>query len=287
MTTTDGVASGAVWFLRYFIVIQLATGTVGLFVVDPDGKGDSVETGTGAESTTSTTTGGKATTTTTTGKSKDGAAPATTAAAPATTATTAAPKATTTSTTRPAGPVLKPAAAGKYDYRVTSTDSDGENDTGTGSYTLSAAREVDGEIRQTEVDTTEGTTTTTSYAWRSDGFYVRSVEEDGSGCNFEPDIMVIASPPTVGRQWRVDTSCTSDGETVTVTGTSRIARTERITVAGRQLDVHVVESTARFEDFEFRGAQYISVERGLIVRDDTTYDDGSREVIELLNVDPK
>ena len=275
------------WFLHYVVVIQLAVGTIGLFVVDP-ADGDSVETGAGA--TTTTTAAGKATTTTAKSKSKSKGTVTTGATGEtgtSTTTTTTPVKATTASTAGPGGQALRPAAAGKYDYRITNTDADGESDTSTGRYTISAAREVDGELRQTEVDDEDGTTITNNYAWRSDGLYLRSFDGDDSGCDFEPDIKLVASPPTVGRQWSIDASCTAEGQTVSLQGTSRISRTDRITVAGTQLDVHVIDTTATGGGSEFRAVTFFSVQRGLTVRDETTLEDGSREVTELLNIDPK
>src|SRR5687768_7356181 len=59
------------------------------------------------------------------------------------TATTA-----TTATTQPAGQTLKPAKAGEYNFRKRFTGENGSFES-TGTYTLNAAREDEGEIRQT------------------------------------------------------------------------------------------------------------------------------------------
>lgn len=259
-------------FLRFLIVAQLAAASVAAFTVDEDDKGASVAT----DATTTTTAGGAKTTTTAKG------------AATTTTSTTAKSAATTTPTTaKPAGPVLKPAAAGQYDYRIQYIDDEDTEET-TGGFSRGNAREVEGEIRQTELEVDGETTTTTSYAWRADGLYLRSSTEDGATCNIEPDLLLAPSPLTVGREWRIDSSCTTEGETLRVQGTSRVARTERITVAGQSIEVHVIETEAMVDEGgSFRSKEYFSLAHGLVVRDDTTYDDGTREVTELLNVVPK
>ncbi|MDQ3758126.1 MAG: hypothetical protein M3394_09795, partial [Actinomycetota bacterium] len=176
--------------------------------------------------------------------------------------------------------------AGTYEYRSTYTDDEG-SETGTGRFTLESAKQQDGETRQTEVDVEDDVTTTTGYAWRSDGLYIRTITNDGATCDFEPDIMAVPSPPTAGRTWRTDTACTEEGETIRLTGTSRTVRTERMAVGGRQVEVVVIETTLSAEGTEFSGKQFFAPAHGIVVRDETTHDDGSSEVREVLNVDPK
>lgn len=267
-------------FLWIVVVAQLAVGIVGLATVDPDD--DAARIDTTASTTTTTAAGagsaGPATTT------KPGR-PTTTGAQPT---TTAGPTTTATAAAQPAGKSLTPARAGVYEYRNRYTDDEGTEET-KGRYSYSAAREEGGEVRQTVTEVEDEVTTTLSFAWRADGLYLRAANEDGEGCNMEPDVLLVPSALTIGRQWKIDSSCTVAGEPIRLQATSRLARTERITVAGRQVDTYVIE-TKIAEDEENEGLtslQFFSPERGLVVRDDTTYDDGTTETEELLNLDPK
>lgn len=278
------------WVLHYVVVIQVAVGLLGLLVIEPEGTSESVSTGDTTTTTvaapTSTAPGTPKTTTTIAGAKETTTTSTTAAPTRTTTRTTAATGPSTTTTTRPASQGLTPAKAGSYDYRTTYTDAE-DSETTTGNFSLGTAKEQDGEVRQVELDDDGETTTTTSYAWRADGLWIRTITSDGSTCNFEPDLLLVPSPPTVGRSWRIDTSCTEDGETISLTGTSRTARNDRIAVAGRQVDVVVIETTVNTDEGDITGRLFFSVAHGLVVRDETTYDDGSSEVRELLNVDPK
>lgn len=255
---TGSLLSATVGFLRFLVVVQLLAAAAGLAVVDEDEQGQpaAVE----APTTTS---------------------QPTTAARPVTTARpTSTVRPTTTTTTRPA-PVLKPAANGHYDYRETITGPGGTQES-TDSYALTTARETEGELRQSMLDVDVEATTVTTYAWRTTGLFLMSTREDDGRCDFEPDILLVPSPLTVGRQWTVDSSCTTD-QNVHLKATSHVVRTDRVTVAGRRIDVHVIETKGE----DFRSLQFFALAHGLVVREETTYQDGTSEVIELLNVDPK
>lgn len=254
-------------FLWIVVASQLAVGVVGLSTVDSDDDAARIDA---------------TATTATTAAAKPGSA------GPTSTAKPGGPTTTATAAARPAGKSLTPAKAGVYEFRNRYTDDEGTEET-KGRYTYSAAREEGGDLRQTVVEVEDDVTTTFSFAWRADGLYIRAVDEEGEGCNMEPDVLLVPSPLTVGRQWKIDSSCTVAGETVRLQATSRVVRTERITVAGRQVDTYLVE-TKIAEDEETEGLtslQFFSPELGLVVREDTTYDDGTKETDELLNLDPK
>lgn len=265
--------------LRLIVVVQLIAGVVLAATVEPDEDG--VQT-TASTATSSSTTTASATT-----------APA--QAAPTTAApTTAAPaKPTTTTTTAP--PVLKNKPAGEYAYRLRVTE-DGTTKNYAGTLAYFTARETDGEVRQLVIDDNEhdSFSTRTTYAWRPDGVYVLSTHEDGidhdERCDFEPDLLVYPSPMVVGKQWTLSSACAP----VRVEATSRVVRMETVSVGGRRVAVHVVETQGRVSgegaEAGFHSVDWFSVEHGLSVREETTYTAPQgeyKEANELLSLDPK
>lgn len=260
--------------LQLLIVVQLVAGAALATTIEPEES--VVDT---AASTTST----------------SAAAPAQ-ASTPTTTATTAA-KATTTTA---AAPTLKPVAAGKYAYRLHETV-DGETDTYDGSWSYFTARQTDGELHQLLVDeneSDEGGVTRVSLAWRGDGRYTRSFEEEGEDykdtCNFEPDVLEAPSPMVVGKQWTTKTACPEYDPPLHMEGTSKVVRTDRVTIGGKPLPVYVIELRGRVPvgDVvgEFRTVAWFSVDLGFAVREETTFtvdgEGSDKDVYELVSVTP-
>lgn len=275
--------------LRLLIAVQLVAGVALAATVEPEKTG--VET-TASTTTTSAPPGSGATTT-----AAPAAASSTTAARGGATTTTAAPKATTTTA---AAPTLKPVPAGKYAYRLHETV-DGETETHNGTWSYFTARQTDGELRQLLVDeneSVEGAMTRVSIAWRNDGRYTRSFEEEGEDykdtCNFEPDVLEAPSPMVVGKQWTTKTACPEYDPPLNMEGTSKVVRTDRVSIGGKPLAVYVIELRGRVPvgDVvgEFHTVAWFSVDLGFAVREETTFSvdgEGSdKDVYELVSTTP-
>lgn len=261
--------------LRLLVAVQLVTGVGMAVTVEPEETG--VETAASSTTTIPTTT--------------------TAPAARAVTTTSTTRQATTT--TAPAPPTLKPVPAGTYAYRLHETV-DGQTETHNGTWSYFTARQTDGELRQLLVDQNESDTgmTRVSIAWRSDGRYTRSFEERGidheNDCNFEPDVLEAPSPMVVGKQWATKTTCPEYDPPLNLEGTSKVVRTDRVSIGGKPVAAYVIEGRGRVPvgDVvgEFHTLAWFSVELGFAVREETTFSvdgEGSdKDVYELVSVTP-
>ena len=288
LSSYRGAMPALLWVV---IAVQLVAGVALAATVDPDETG--VETGASNTTTTTTAAPGPGATTT----AAPAAGSSTTArggAATTVTTTTTAPKATAA-----AVPTLKPVTAGKYAYRLHKAV-DGETDTYEGSWSYFTARQTDGELRQLLVDQNEADEgmTRVSLAWRSDGRYTRSFEEEGEDykdtCNLEPDILEAPSPIVVGKQWTTKTACPEYDPPLNMEGTSKVVRTDRIAIGGKPLAVYVIEVKGRVPvgDMvgEFHTLAWFSVDLGFAVREESTFSvdgEGSdKDVYELVSTTP-
>jgi hypothetical protein len=210
--------------------------------------------------------------------------------------TTVKPPATTT-TKAPRPPALKPAASGRCAYRTTATDEEGTH-TSSGNIAYSEPKDDGDGLRQIEIALGDGYTTRTIYGWRPDGLHLRSAFEGETGgegyhCDYEPDVLPAPSPLVVGKTWAIASTCLgAKGRAAgdRLDATAKVARTDRVPVAGAQVAVHVIETSGKRVvngvPVEFRSTQYFSLDRGLVVREETSFGDGSRETTELTDLDP-
>lgn len=118
--------------------------------------------------------------------------------------------------------------------------------------------------------------------WRSGGVFVDSFggAPDEGSCDLEPDALEYPSPLVVGAEWTTDSRCEdTDGTTLRVVASNRVARIERVTVGGQAVEAHVIERTGRLEfgspfgtgRADFERIEHFAVSVGLTVRDSTSF----------------
>ncbi|MBW3649994.1 MAG: hypothetical protein KY458_05435 [Actinobacteria bacterium] len=160
------------------------------------------------------------------------------------------------------------------------------------------------EVRQVVTRQGGGLDATSELSWRPDGAYVTKTVftfgAESRSCDWEPDVLRTRLPLAAGVSWEARSRCTMDGigGTPLVLGyqsTGRVTELHRVRVAGRTLDVWVLEETERF-DFGGRtvdnaSTTFVSPRHGVIVKSttrtrDSAAGDSSYE-LELVNLDPE
>jgi hypothetical protein len=184
---------------------------------------------------------------------------------------------TTTTTTAVPGSI--PPAEGTYPYRLRLVD-DEETLEAKGRLVVQAARQAEGETRQSHVYTDEVYgTQNQAHAWRGDGVFLRLID-DGSGaednsCDFEPDILLYPLPLTVGHAWEADSACADDPDGDRATTFSKVERADRISVGGQKVDVFVIRRTRESTDadgsFSVTETVYFAPSVGVDVRMEADY----------------
>ena len=227
----------------------------------------------------------------------DGSSPAsapTTSAAPSATTPGDQPPPADLGAAQDPGPT-RPPGPGTYRYRYEaegsaapdgSTDGDGDGESTTTITDVSRQGDV---VRQT-VDMRGGQFDATSTVeWRPDRVLVaRSVFRFGgqeADCDWEPDYLQAVFPLREGATWEGRSSCTISGfgvpVTVERTTTNRVVGLERREIAGRVLDLWVIDSDDRisFSTNEVRSQvrSWFSPPLGLVAAAEGTFegDDGT------------
>lgn len=171
---------------------------------------------------------------------------------------------------------------GRYQYSVTATDDKGQQQQAT--QILTVKTDSRGQVvRQTHRLAAGGRDTVTTLEWRPDGLWLVSqrAEEGGSSspeCDWNPDTLEWPLPFRVGATWTSESTCATGSVSRTVKLSGKVARTETVKVAGKNVDTVVLERT-RDERVTLDGVpidstttttDWISVDRGLIVRSTAT-----------------
>lgn len=263
--------------------VLLAIGLIGVVTVD-----DETDTLDATGSTTTTIAGPGATLAPVPGASvppggptptEPGAAPATTRPAPATTAPQPASE-------RPGEMALT--RPGLYRYKTTKNGEESRSE-------LRVSQEpggTGGEQRQLHRETSDGDTTESSVAWRSNGVFERSRTfpagdgETGAPCDWEPDVLMAPRPLRAESTWSWDSRCRSriqDQEAdFRFTGQSRVVEAVRANVGGRQVSAWRIQTTAKIEiTGSYQGQPFTVVvdivsddqfapQQGILVRSDYT-----------------
>lgn len=222
--------------------------------------------------------------------------------APPTTTTTTTTVPPTTTTTAVPGSI--PPAAGTYPYVLRYSDDEGVSAEATGRLVVQAAREADGENRQTHVYTDQVYgTQSQALAWRGDGVFLRLIDDgsgaEGNSCDYEPDVLLYPLPTTVGHAWETDTACADDPDGRRLMMSSTVERADRITVGGEKVDVFVIttteEGTEEEGSYAVTQTTYFAPSVGLDVKTEADFrfdeDDGStsewNEEYELKTLKPQ
>lgn len=262
--------------------VLLAIGLIGVVTVNDET--DTLDT---TGSTTTTTGGPEATLAPVPGASVPPGGPAPTApGAPAATQPAPATTAPQPASERPGELALT--RPGLYRYKTTANGKESRSE-------LRVSEEAGGsggEQRQLHRKTSDGNTTESSVAWRSNGIFERSRTfpggegETGAPCDWEPDVLLAPRPLRADSAWSWDSRCRSrvQGQEADFrfTGQARVTEAVRATVGGRQVSAWRIQSTAKIEiTGSYQGQPFTVVvditsddqlapQQGIIVRSDST-----------------
>lgn len=221
----------------------------------------------------------------------------------------------------PAGRPYGSTRPGKYRYRTTSTNTEGEKQTRESGVTIEDGSKTPQALRQIIKPETTQEQRESGFGgfqqeieWRADGLYEignkGTTPQGETGCNWDPPRLSLRLPLKVGLEWKSDSSCTS---TVTYQGqqqtfknhtvtSSKVTGTQQVTVAGQTIEVFVIEerSTAKTEGSGFSnsaegtGTRLFSAKHGLDVKwsgkSTSDFRGQKREFSterEILNLDPE
>jgi hypothetical protein len=193
-----------------------------------------------------------------------------------------------------------PAKQGTYRYKVDSSDEQGAKSTTSttkyedkGGTPTETNQLVSMRAEQGDIDS--------DISWRSDGVYVlKSVFAFGGSrgeCDWSPDIKQVALPMAKGLTWESSGSCTVTGfgapVTVSRKVTGKVVDLRRVRVAGRVVDVWVIEGTEHLEfagnAVDASGTTFFSPKYGVPIYDTATSSGrGAGSVTrEIQNLDPE
>lgn len=235
--------------------------------------------------------------------------------APGGPAPTQAPGGPTTTTAPPASQApgdAVPTRPGLYVYKSTTGGKEGRSELRVSSEAGAPA----GEQRLLHRETSDGNTTESSIAWRSNGVFERSRTfpsgegGDGSTCDWEPDVMIAARPLRAESTWRWDSKCRSKVEgqdaDFRFTGEARVTGAQQANVGGRSVSVWRIQMTGKIEiTGSYQGQPFTVVvditsddqfapQQGITVRSESTSKvtgpgqppQETRTLEELQNLDP-
>ncbi len=213
--------------------------------------------------------------------------PAPTAPGPAPAPTPPAPATTTPQPASERPGELALTRPGLYRYKTTANGKESRSE-----LRVSDEPRSGSEQRQLHRKTSDGNTTESSIAWRSNGLFERSRTfpggegQTGAPCDWEPDVLLAPRPLRADSSWSWDSKCRSrvQGQEADFhfTGQARVTEAVRATVGGRQVSAWRIQSTAKIEiTGSYQGQPFTVVvditsddqlapQQGIVVRSDST-----------------